>query len=226
MTPLAARAGNSTRGVDERWADLGHRDVSPYEKWVKPVLDRLGGLIGVVLLAPLIAGVAAVVRLRLGRPVILKQKRVGQHGRVFPVYKFRTMRHDSRQAQRPFIGRDRRITHESAEDPRHTPLGSFLRRWSLDELPQLVNVLRGQMSLVGPRPELVEVVAKYEPWQHLRHLVKPGLAGVWQLEARTEGPMYRATEFDLEYVDRLSFRTDLGILARTLPALVGQQRGA
>jgi len=103
------------------------------------------------------------------------------------IYKFRTMRPDRRQAVLPYSGPDRRVCHETDNDPRHTPLGRFLRKYSLDELPQLWNVLVGDMSLVGPRPELVEVVERYESWQRERHRVKPGLTGLWQVTCRGEG---------------------------------------
>jgi lipopolysaccharide/colanic/teichoic acid biosynthesis glycosyltransferase len=123
-----------------------------------------------------------------------------------------------------FRGRDRRSTHKSEHDPRIRPVGRFLRKWSLDELPQLTNVLTGHMSLVGPRPEMVQIVERYEGWQHARHRVKPGITGLWQVSAR-EVPMHEATHIDLEYVERLSFLEDLRILAGTLPAALGDRKG-
>ena len=110
-----------------------------------------------VVLLPLIAVVAVAVRVSLGSPVFFRQRRVGRDDRVFDVYKFRTMGQDRRREQAP-VPQDRRQTHKSEADPRHTGVGRFLRKWSLDELPQLWNVVRGDMSLVGPRPELVEIV--------------------------------------------------------------------
>jgi lipopolysaccharide/colanic/teichoic acid biosynthesis glycosyltransferase len=118
--------------------------------------------------------------------------------------------------------RGRRRTHKSVHDPRHTRFGRALRALSLDELPQLVNVLRGELSLVGPRPELVEVVATYEPWQHARHAVKPGLTGLWQITERGDHePMHRHVDTDLRYIDQLSLATDLRILALTPLVLLG-----
>ena len=117
----------------------------------------------------------------------------------------------------------RRRVHKSVDDPRHTPLGRFLRASSLDELPQLFNVLRGELSLVGPRPELPEVVENhYQPWQHARHAVKPGITGLWQVTERAdEQPMHEHVDTDLRYVHELSVGTDLRILLLTVPVLLG-----
>ena len=110
-------------------------------------------------------------------------------------------------------------------DPRITPLGAFLRRFSLDELPQLINVLRGDMSLVGPRPELPQLVATYEPWQHVRHVVPPGMTGWWQINGRSEVPMHLNTQLDLYYIQHYSVLLDLKILARTASVVI-RGRGA
>jgi lipopolysaccharide/colanic/teichoic acid biosynthesis glycosyltransferase len=126
---------------------------------------------------------------------------------------------ERRQVRDP---RGRRRTHKAPHDPRHTGLGRTLRALSLDELPQLVNVLRGELSLVGPRPELVEVVATYEPWQHARHTVKPGLTGLWQITERADHePMHHHVDTDLRYIEQLSFWTDLRILLLTPLTLLG-----
>ncbi len=191
---------------------------------MKPVVDRVAGAVLLVVATPLLAAAAAAVWATMGRPVVFVQERVGRHGRRFTMYKFRTMRPDRRRAPQP-VGDDRRKTHKSADDPRLTPVGAFLRRWSLDELPQLWNVVNGTMSLVGPRPELPEIVATYEPWQHARHAVKPGLTGLWQVSARGDQMMHEATGLDLEYLERLSFRTDARILLHTLPAALGRRPG-
>ncbi|MBM3673556.1 MAG: sugar transferase [Actinobacteria bacterium] len=193
-----------------------------YVRLVKPCIDRLFGAVLALVLAPLTAIVAVAVRCSVGPGVIFKQRRVGLGGQPFDVYKFRTMGHDRRRRQRP-IADDRRRVHKSDEDPRHTVVGRFLRKWSLDELPQLWNVLRGEMSLIGPRPELVQVVERYEPWQHRRHAVKPGLTGLWQISRRGDGMMYLHTDLDLEYVDSVGLRADLGILLRTIPAMLSRR---
>ena len=152
--------------------------------------------------------------------------------------------HDRRQVQVAYDGPDRRRgsdrrlgerrapqgsrrrTHKTPHDPRHTRLGRFLRAYSLDELPQLMNVFRGELSLVGPRPELPEVVANYEPWQHARHGVKPGITGLWQTTDRATGePMHLHVDRDLEYIRRVSVRMDASILLLTVPVLLGLTRG-
>ena len=205
---------------------LDERRPKRYERVVKPVLDRALALVLLVVLSPLIALVALAVRFTLGAPVLYAQERVGQGGKPFTMWKFRTMRPDRRRAQRPFEGADRRRTHKSVDDPRHTPLGRILRAYSLDELPQLWNVLRGELSLVGPRPELVEVVSRYEEWQHRRHDVRPGITGLWQVTERgDERPMHECVAIDLRYVARVAFRTDVWILAMTLPVVLGLRRG-
>ena len=181
---------------------------------LKPCVDRaLAGLL-VILLAPVMAAVAVGVLVTLGRPVLYRQRRTGRDGQTFTLVKFRTMLPDRRAAFRP-VEVDLRVSHKRDDDPRHVPFGTFLRRTSLDELPQLFNVLAGHMSLVGPRPELVEVVEHYQPWQHLRHVVKPGLTGLWQVSGRGDGLMHENTHLDLEYLRTIGFRTDLGILLKT-----------
>ncbi len=195
-----------------------------YQRLGKPVLDRIGGVILAALTLPLVAIIALVIRVTLGSPVLYVQERIGQHGERFRMYKFRTMRLDRRRGQRPFPGVDRRMRHKTAEDPRHTAVGRFLRRRSLDELPQLWNVALGDMSLVGPRPELPSIVAQYGQWQHQRHLSKPGVTGLWQVSARNSGDgslMCEHTHVDLEYLQAVSLRTDLAILRRTLGVLGG-----
>lgn len=196
-----------------------------YVRFVKPTLDWVVAFVLFVLTLPIILVVMAAVFVELGSPVFFRQPRVGRHGRVFKVNKFRTMEADRRSDEDgAFSGTDRRRTHKSENDPRTSTVGRFLRKWSLDELPQLTNVLVGDMSLVGPRPELVQIVDRYERWQHARHLVKPGITGLWQVSAR-DVPLHEATDLDLLYIEEMSLRTDLKILAGTLPAAVGEQKG-
>ena len=201
-------------------------ETSYNRRW-KPVVDRVLAGVLLVVLAPVVAAIALAIRATLGGQVLFRQRRVGLGGREFEILKFRTMRPCRRVAQQPFEGGvDRRATHKSDDDPRHTPLGRFLRRWSLDELPQLVNVLRGEMSLVGPRPELTEVAAGYPVHLQARHSVRPGITGLWQVTRRGEGLLAETAEIDLTYVEQQSLLVDLGILLRTPGAAMGLRRGS
>ena len=186
----------------------------------KPVIDRLlAGILLLVFLPGLLICMLSV-RLTSGPNVIYRQARVGKDGRVFTMYKLRTMLPDRRRWQMPYEGPDRRGTHKSDDDPRMTSVGRFLRRSSFDELPQLWNVLRGDMSLVGPRPELVHIVEREQMWLHPRHWVQPGLTGLWQISEHRNEAMYRHLEFDLNYIGTCGFATDVRILARTMVAMV------
>jgi lipopolysaccharide/colanic/teichoic acid biosynthesis glycosyltransferase len=213
----------STVGYDVSMpVDVDSIQVQPsfYRTVGKSAIDRSVAFLALLVLAPIVLVLALLVRLTLGKGVFYRQTRVGQGGRHFTVVKFRTMHADRRQRSADHDGPDRRVTHKTTADPRHTPFGRVLRRFSLDELPQLWNVLRGEMSLVGPRPELPLVVDRYHQWQHLRHLVKPGITGLWQVSERGDLEMHECVETDIEYVRRLSLVTDLSILARTIPAAV------
>jgi len=196
---------------------------SRYQRWVKPTIDVLGATALLLLSLPALLGVALAVRVGLGRGVLYRQERVGLDGRRFTIYKFRTMAHDRRRGDLAFVGEDRRQTHKHPDDPRHTKLGRFLRRTSLDELPQLFNVLRRDMSLVGPRPELPVVVAQYRPMHHRRHAVKPGMTGSWQVSAYRDQPITQAIGLDLAYVDTVSFTTDCRLLFKTVPAVLSRR---
>ena len=200
-------------------------EPTAYSRLVKPIIDRLGGVVLSVLTFPILMVVVPLIWWKLGRPAIFKQQRIGIHGEEFTVYKLRTMLHDRRSSDAPYDGVDRRVNHKSPNDPRHVPLGRFLRKWSIDELPQFWNVALGHMSLVGPRPELPHVVARYEDWQHRRHAVKPGITGLWQVSERGDGPMHEATDVDIEYVESISLAADLRILMLTIPAALGSQKG-
>ena len=210
----------------ERVVALGFRRRTAYECYVKPVLDRVLAALLLALSLPVLALTALAVWLTLGSPILLRQPRIGRHGRRFHMFKLRTMQPDRRRLQCPdYRGQERRVAHKSADDPRHTRLGRKLRKTSLDELPQLFNVLRGDMSLIGPRPELVQVVEQYTGWQHARHAVKPGITGLWQVTERPNGRlMHECIEIDLVYIERLSLRSDIAIVLRTPVALLRRDR--
>ena len=221
-TPIPAELDDAAV-IDLREVRPHH--VGNYERWVKPLIDRVAAAILLLAVTPVLALCAIAVAVSLGRPILLRQRRVGYRGDEFTIYKFRTMQPSRRSARMHYVGPERRRTHKHPHDPRLTSVGRFLRTWSLDELPQLLNVVRGEMSLVGPRPEMVEIVERYEPWQHRRHQVKPGVTGLWQVSARGDAPMHELTQVDLEYLDRVSLWTDLRILLLTVPAAAGLRRG-
>ena len=206
----------------------GSRHASFYARRTKRALDVVVALGALVVVLPLMAVVSVVVLLTMGRPVLFRQVRVGLDGQEFEVLKFRTMKKDRRRrsAGSSYTGPDRRRTHKTKQHPLLTPVGRFLRTWSLDEVPQVLNVLRGDMSIVGPRPELPSVVAAtYEPWQYSRFLVRPGLTGRWQVTARGDGDMHERTDLDIEYVREVSLREDLRLVLRTPTAMFGSHKG-
>jgi sugar transferase EpsL len=177
----------------------------PVARRVKRLIDVAVAAAGLLVLAPLLALVAAAIALRMGRPVLFRQVRPGQHARPFLMYKFRTMREAHDPSGRPLTDAERL-----------TPLGRFLRRTSLDELPQLWNVLRGDLSLVGPRPLLMEYLPRYTPEQARRHEVRPGITGWAQVNGRQDIPFSRRLELDVWYVDHQGLGLDLKILLLTL----------
>ena len=195
-----------------------------YARFVKPVIDRVAGIILSIATLPVLMIMVPIIWVRMGFPAIFVQERVGRGGKTFRIYKLRSMQPD-RRVHAGTHEPERRVNHKSPADPRLTRLGKFLRKWSVDELPQFWNVALGHMSLVGPRPEILPIVDGYEPWQHERHLVKPGISGLWQVSARGDKPMHERTDVDIAYVERMSFMTDLRILVRTIPAALGHRRG-
>ncbi len=193
--------------------------------FMKRLLDVALAGIGLVLSSPLLLMVGIYIRRADGAPVIYRQTRVGLNGREFRVVKFRTMVRgaDAQVEQLALFNEVRGRAFKITNDPRLTRTGAFLRRTSLDELPQLVNVLRGEMSLVGPRPPLPDEVAGYDVWHRRRLSMKPGITGLWQVSERNNPDFDHWVERDLEYIDRWSLWLDLKIIARTVPALVYQQ---
>ena len=188
----------------------------------KRLIDIVGATIGLLVLSPLILGTALVLRLREGPPVLFHQRRVGLHGRPFTIHKFRTMVPDAEEhlEEVKHLNERAAVTFKVADDPRITPLGRTLRATSLDELPQLWNVLKGEMSLVGPRPPLADEVASYDIWHRRRLSMKPGITGLWQVEARHKPEFDQWVERDLAYIDRWSILLDFKILLRTIPAVI------
>nr|WP_244317301.1 sugar transferase [Micromonospora terminaliae] len=201
-----------------------HPRLKGGRRFVKEVFDRVSALALLILAAPLLLAIALAVRTGpgAGGPAVFSQVRVGKNGRPFTIYKFRTMYVDAEARQAELLDRNESDGElfKMRHDPRVTPVGRWLRRLSLDELPQLVNVLKGDMSLVGPRPPLPREVANYPSDMRRRLVVKPGLTGLWQVSGRSDLSWEESIRLDLSYVENWSLTMDLAILARTLSAVV------
>ncbi len=183
-------------------------------------------IVALILLLPLLAAGVLALRILQGRPVFIRHKRIGQHGKSFYCLKFRTMVTDAQDVLQRHLETNESARKEWAEnfklrdDPRVTPLGSVLRKSSLDELPQLWNIFRGEMSIVGPRPIVVDEVRRYGANIDDYHKVKPGLTGLWQVSGRSDIDYATRVRMDVEYVKSISVLRDLKIIALTVPALV------
>ncbi len=210
---------------------LKEYDFSDTDKWIKRSIDIIGALVGIILFSPVMLVIAILIKITSCGPVLFKQERIGFLGKKFTFLKFRSMYTDCseerhRQYVTNLIKNTLGITGDEAEckpvykmddDPRITPFGYFLRRSSLDELPQLINVLKGEMSLVGPRPPISYEVKNYENW-HLRRVVevKPGITGLWQVEGRSTTTFNEMVRLDISYVNNFSLWLDLKILFKTI----------
>jgi lipopolysaccharide/colanic/teichoic acid biosynthesis glycosyltransferase len=204
---------------------------------LRRLFDVAVALALILLLSPLLIGVALAVRLDSRGPALFRQRRVGYLEREFTLFKFRSMRTDADpQSHQEYVtalikgegadgGGGRENLYKLAVDNRITPVGRWIRRWSLDELPQLFNVVRGDMTLVGPRPAIPYEVAEYPSWYRERFSVKPGLTGYWQVSGRSERTYEEMVRLDIEYAKRRSLGLDLSILVKT-PWVVLSRKGA
>ena len=190
---------------------LGIGSISGWSKILKRAMDFTFSLIGIIISLPLWIIIPISIKLDSRGPVFFIQERVGEKGRIFNMLKFRTMRSDVH----PFDYAPR-----SPDDPRITRVGRVIRRMSLDELPQLINVLKGDMSLVGPRPEMPFIVKKYQDWQRKRLEVKPGITGLWQIMGRKDLPLHENLEYDFYYIKNQSLLLDFVILIKTIPQVL------
>jgi exopolysaccharide biosynthesis polyprenyl glycosylphosphotransferase len=207
--------------------DLRAPALNDFQRMVKRAFDLA---ISLLLLFPSMVAmgiIAIAIRLEGPGPILLCQQRVGENGRLFGMFKFRTMVPDAEKLRHLVEYKDEEghLIHKISNDPRVTRVGRFLRRTSLDELPQLLNILRGEMSLVGPRPELPYLVERYEPWQRTRFAVPQGLTGWWQINGRSDKPMHLHTEDDLYYVQNYSLMLDIQILLKTIDVVL-RHKGA
>jgi len=197
---------------------VDHPDLTGAKQALKSLFDKVVAASVLIVLTPLLLAIAALVRLEDGGPVIFRQVRMGKYGQPFRLYKFRTMRPDAelQKAALAALNEGSGVLFKIRNDPRVTRIGTQLRRWSLDELPQLVNVLLGSMSLVGPRPALPEEAARYGELVRRRLVVRPGITGLWQVSGRSGLPWEEAVRLDLHYVENWSLALDLQILWKTV----------
>jgi lipopolysaccharide/colanic/teichoic acid biosynthesis glycosyltransferase len=218
MSRWAGRQGDSAEvvnlGVSSPSAGVTQR--------IQRMADVLICALALLLLFPLFLLIAVAIKIDSPGAVLFMQERVGLKGAAFKMFKFRSMRPDAEAVRNSFQEENERDgpVFKIKKDPRITRVGFFLRRWSLDELPQLLNVLKGEMSLVGPRPALPSEVATYTPRQLMRLAVVPGLTGLWQVSGRANVPFAQSIELDLHYIQNQSIGLNLWIILRTLPKVI------
>jgi exopolysaccharide biosynthesis polyprenyl glycosylphosphotransferase len=199
-------------GVSEGWPVV-----------LKRTLDFTIALIGLIAVSPIMLVTAALIKITSPGPVFFEQMRIGQNKRKFTIYKFRSMAVDAEDKMRQLehLNEVSGPVFKIKQDPRITPVGKFLRKTSIDELPQLLNVIRGDMSLVGPRPLPVRDYEGFsEDWHRRRFTVRPGITCLWQINGRSSIPFEKWMELDMQYIDKWSLWLDLKILARTIPAVL------
>ena len=189
---------------------------------LKSALDRFLATLGLILISPIMLLTASIIKLESRGPVFFKQIRSGRNGQPFPIFKFRTMEVDAEKKKSKLMDQNEMSgpVFKIAADPRITKVGHYLRKYSIDELPQLINVIRGEMSLVGPRPPLPKEVAGMKPWQRRKLSVKPGVTCTWQVNGRNAIDFEEWMRLDLEYIDEWSLTNDLKLIARTIPAVL------
>lgn len=195
---------------------------SRFQIFLKGLIDHVGAAIGLIVISPLMLLVAVVIKLTSRGPVFFKQERCGLNGRRFQVLKFRTMVQDAENLKDSLMDRNEMDgpAFKIKDDPRITRLGRILRRTSMDELPQLINVARGEMSLVGPRPPVPDEVVRYDGWQRRKLSMKPGLTCLWQVGARNDSTFEEWMNLDLKYIDNWSLWMDTKILLKTIPTIL------
>ncbi len=200
---------------------------TPFYMVVKRLFDLAGSLFGLLLILPLLPFIVMLIKLETPGPIFFKQLRVGYRGRRFHCYKFRSMALDAedQKEQMQHLNEATGAAFKIKDDPRITGVGRFLRRSSLDEFPQLINVFVGDMSIVGPRPQIPSEVQDYTPEQACRLLVPPGLTCLWQVSGRSHLDFTEWMELDRDYVRQVGFKMDFYVLTRTLPAVI-ERKGA
>jgi exopolysaccharide biosynthesis polyprenyl glycosylphosphotransferase len=205
------------------WKRLAWRWLVGGAHVTKRALDIVGSLCALVALSPVFLVVAILIKLEDRGPVLFRQTRIGRHGREFRMFKFRSMRIDAEERLKELLTRNQHnggITFKIKDDPRITRIGRFIRKYSIDELPQFANVLIGEMSLVGPRPPVPREVALYTLADRRRLAVKPGITCIWQISGRASIDFPGQVQLDVRYIESRSLREDIKILFKTVPAVL------
>jgi exopolysaccharide biosynthesis polyprenyl glycosylphosphotransferase len=199
----------------------------PMQSALKRLFDIAASFSALVVLSPLFLGVAAIIRFTSRGPILFRQERVGRHGKAFHMLKFRSMIANAEELKARLMAQNEQAgpVFKMRRDPRITRVGRFIRKFSIDELPQLLNVLRGEMSIVGPRPPVPSEVARYEAWQRRRLSVRPGLTCVWQVSGRNEISFEEWMYLDMQYIDHWTLAQDFQLILKTLPVVLSG-RGA
>jgi exopolysaccharide biosynthesis polyprenyl glycosylphosphotransferase len=211
-----------SHGIGDGYVHYQSVQAKPVEFAFKRVFDIMSSAVALWVLAPMLLIVAALVKLTSKGPVLFRQTRVGLHGRPFKMLKFRTMVENAEELKAELTQQNEMDgpVFKMKKDPRITSIGRVLRKFSIDELPQLINVLRGDMSVVGPRPPVPNEVARYEPWHRRRLSVRPGLTCIWQVSGRNEISFEQWMYMDLQYIDTWSFSKDIGLILKTFPVVL------
>ena len=195
----------------------------PFQWLLKRMLDYSLGLTALILFSPILLMIAIGIKLDSPGPILFKQTRIGMNGRRFEMFKFRSMYTDAEARLEKLMAKNEssKGMFKMANDPRVTPIGKILRKFSLDELPQIFNVLRGEMSLVGPRPPLVRELEHYEPWHYVRFGSMPGMTGLWQVSGRSNIKSFdQVVQLDYQYISEWHFPLDIKLIFKTIPAVL------
>ncbi len=211
-----------SRAIAEGFVHYLSIEAKPFQRWIKRAFDIVASGVALLLLSPLLVATAVAVKATSRGPVFFRQQRVGQFGRRFDMLKFRSMVANAEALKAQLMAKNEQSgpVFKMTRDPRVTAVGRFIRKYSIDELPQLVNVLRGDMSIVGPRPPIPSEVARYETWQRRRLSVRPGLTCVWQVSGRNQISFEQWMLLDMSYIDHWSLLTDFSLIAKTVPVVL------
>ncbi|MBX7097204.1 MAG: sugar transferase [Myxococcaceae bacterium] len=212
----------ASRAIADGYIHYVSIDVKPSQMAIKRLFDIVASAVALWLLFPLLAGVAIIIKLTSRGPIFFKQVRTGLHGKPFNMLKFRSMvvNAEELKAKLEKLNEQSGPVFKMKNDPRVTRIGRFIRKFSIDELPQLINVLRGDMSVVGPRPPVPPEVAKYEAWQRRRLSVRPGLTCIWQVSGRNQISFEQWMYLDMQYIDHWSLKGDINLILKTVPVVL------